>query len=329
MTVTVATLAVAVFYLVWTSLSTWPDVFPPKWFLNGAQPARDDNFVDWDAITPSEDLSWEPCFRALDEFYCARLTVPLDYGRPLDQSPDNPTVHLALVMLPGSGHSPATGTWSESPLLLNPGGPGGSGAAIVLTAGRLLQTVVGAHHDIIGFDPRGIGASTPVADCFVSPLAQEPPNASDLNTALLHRLTWLQGDVETGLPNTSDAATIKTVARRRAANLLCRATDSQDGIFGYAGTPHVAHDMLSIVRAWDRWTDGVRREAGGRCPHAREGAVSSTGLDEADEAALPPSTRGKLVYWGFSYGTVLGATFASMFRESQVPFVPASILPVG
>ena len=44
----------------------------------------------------------------------------------------------------------------RGPILINPGGPGGSGVDLALGLGPLAQTLFGADFDIIGFDPRGI-----------------------------------------------------------------------------------------------------------------------------------------------------------------------------
>ena len=35
------------------------------------------------------------------------------------------------------------------------GGPGGSGVQTVLQAAPLLQSLLGSHYDLVGFDPRG------------------------------------------------------------------------------------------------------------------------------------------------------------------------------
>lgn len=50
---------------------------------------------------------------------------------------------------------------------MNLGGPGGSSISFALGAAEWLRQVVGEGQDIIGFDPRGVGESTPQVDCFV------------------------------------------------------------------------------------------------------------------------------------------------------------------
>lgn len=311
--------------LLWYSWSTLGALLithrTPEAHQHGAN--RNQLVANWDSIEPSQDLHWVPCLRGIDEFFCARLTVPLDYNRPLDRSTSlmrpNPQVHIALVLLPGKNHN-ETRTWSQSPLLVNPGGPGGSGTAFVILAGRAHQEIAGPDLDIIGFDPRGIGASTPQADCF-----SERPTDADAHSsyerqtskegALLRRTFWMAGNAVVGLPNTSNTATEQVVFRLRGLTKLCNQQDHPDSILRHVGTPNVAQDMLSIVQAWDRWTSSLRREPDEAIPSTVKQGNISPKTDLIASQSQPPSTRGKLVYWGFSYGTILGATFAAMFPE--------------
>ncbi|WP_232665446.1 alpha/beta hydrolase [Pseudonocardia sp. TRM90224] len=117
----------------------------------------------------TQQLSWGPCAdyatsesdsaRFADEkFDCARLEVPLDYA-----APEGRTASIAVLRQKAAG-PPAQRIGS---LLFNPGGPGGSGMGLVASlAGQLTQSPAGQRFDLIGFDPRGVGASTPAIDCL-------------------------------------------------------------------------------------------------------------------------------------------------------------------
>lgn len=85
---------------------------------------------------------------------CARVVVPLDYARP-----NGKTIELTVVMRPADNP-----TESRGPLVLNPGGPGGSAIAFLREASLLLPSDVLRQFDLVGIDPRGVGQSTPV-DC--------------------------------------------------------------------------------------------------------------------------------------------------------------------
>ncbi|KAI1076055.1 alpha/beta-hydrolase [Whalleya microplaca] len=271
------------------------------------QSKSSERWTAWSDITPSEKLQWHPCFS--NGLLCARLTVPMDYHRPLNESVDNPKVHIALVMAPGANRSHDPSSFSESPLLVNPGGPGGSGAIFVAASGQVLKAAVGDHHDIIGFDPRGVGATTPKADCFESP--DDPLGIDRRTAAFMNRLSWLTSGHEIGNVNSSNVALSKLDVRARAVAKLCKQVDDAEGdnsIFRYSNTPNVARDMLSIVHAWDEWRT-VSNVKPAKEPETPDPSQRHTKI-EAKE-----STRGNLVYWGFSYGTILGATFAAMFPD--------------
>lgn len=99
----------------------------------------------------SQVLEWESCG---DELSCATATAPLDW-----EDPGAGEVELALV------RHVATGDRIGS-LLVNPGGPGGSGYDFIAES---LDYAVGApvkeRFDVVGFDPRGVGRSSAVA-CY-------------------------------------------------------------------------------------------------------------------------------------------------------------------
>ena len=92
--------------------------------------------------------AWRACGEG---FECAEVVVPLDYGRPEEGS-----VELAVVRLP------AAGPQRVGSLLVNPGGPGGSGVDYARAAPAVLTPAVRQRFDVVGFDPRGVGRSDPV-----------------------------------------------------------------------------------------------------------------------------------------------------------------------
>jgi pimeloyl-ACP methyl ester carboxylesterase len=107
---------------------------------------------------PAPTLRWSPCHQDLGPFECATLQVPLDYDHP----GRNP-IRIGLVRLPATSPEDRIGS-----LLVNPGGPGGSGVELVLLAGQFLYSdEVRARFDLVGFDPRGIITSSPLR-CFRS-----------------------------------------------------------------------------------------------------------------------------------------------------------------
>ncbi|WP_162907523.1 alpha/beta hydrolase [Allorhizocola rhizosphaerae] len=83
---------------------------------------------------------------------CASLNVPMDYRRPHDRQI---TVTVSRIRA-------ADAALRRGILLLNPGGPGGSGLNLPSFLVRTLPADVTARYDLIGFDPRGVRHSTPI-----------------------------------------------------------------------------------------------------------------------------------------------------------------------
>ena len=105
----------------------------------------------------NQDLTWTDCTDDATgtAFQCATVTVPLDYDDPQVQ-----TITVALKKLPSTSSSP------RGSVFLNPGGPGGSGISLIESQAELYKSgdlsEVLANYDVIGFDPRGVGQSTPI-----------------------------------------------------------------------------------------------------------------------------------------------------------------------
>jgi pimeloyl-ACP methyl ester carboxylesterase len=97
-------------------------------------------------------VSWKPC-TGLDGpqgYDCSTLEVPLDYANPGGRQ-----IGIAL------DRKAATGAKIGS-LIMNPGGPGASGVDSLDYLASLLSPAVLAHFDVVSFDPRGVGRSSPV-----------------------------------------------------------------------------------------------------------------------------------------------------------------------
>jgi pimeloyl-ACP methyl ester carboxylesterase len=106
----------------------------------GAEPA---------AGEPTTDLEWSTCD---GRYECAEVEVPVDHDVP-----DGDTIAIALIRRPATDPDRRIGS-----LLVNPGGPGGSGVDAV--AFLSLPAEVAERFDVVGFDPRGVGRSAPL-DC--------------------------------------------------------------------------------------------------------------------------------------------------------------------
>ncbi|PWV51089.1 alpha/beta hydrolase family protein [Nocardiopsis sp. L17-MgMaSL7] len=98
-----------------------------------------------------QELAWEECETGLPDSECAVFEVPLDYDEPGGER-----IEIAVKRLP------ATGDEVVGSLLVNPGGPGGSGHDFVDHAPYTVSEPVRESFDVVGFDPRGVGRSTPL-----------------------------------------------------------------------------------------------------------------------------------------------------------------------
>ncbi|WP_433306761.1 alpha/beta hydrolase [Actinoplanes sp. CA-030573] len=189
-------------------------------------------------------VSWSPCTEEeLTGFGCATYEVPLDYDKP-----HGPTTTIALARRPAGDPAHKIGT-----IFVNPGGPGGPGRGMVTVADQIVAPDVLARFDIVGFDPRGIGASDPV-ECFATDAEAE---------ALYARMKIVP------ISKTDVWSTIR-------ANL-----EYTKGCVAHAG-PLLEHmSTLNVAKDLDRLRQGVG--------------------------------DAKLNYIGYSYGTLIGATYANLF----------------
>ncbi len=109
--------------------------------------------IDWQACHPESGLP----------YFCGSVSVPLDHN-----APEGEKLTLSLIKLSATASTGKIGS-----LFFNPGGPGNSGVDFVLGIGSSLRPEIREKFDVIGFDPRGIGLSSPLV-CFNGPVTALP-----------------------------------------------------------------------------------------------------------------------------------------------------------
>src|SRR4051794_38728011 len=153
-------------------------------------------------------VEWKRC----DTLECATLSVPLDYARPT-----GPHITLALARLPAAGTS-------KGVLFTNPGGPGASGIAFLRSAKSVFPSEIRNSFDLVSWDPRGVGDSTPVSclddlDPFFA-VNRDPHTATEVTQNVDATRSFVAGCKHNSarmLPYMSTAATVRDVESIRAA----------------------------------------------------------------------------------------------------------------
>ncbi|KAH0137548.1 hypothetical protein KCU67_g15730, partial [Aureobasidium melanogenum] len=187
-------------------------------------------------------------------------------------------------------------------VILNPGGPGARGVNYMLRVGEQMRSLIdapkddqeGKHFDLISYDARGIGLSTPKLACFHgNPILEQ---------------VWSIRDWELGSINASDVAFGRMWAMYKAKGESCAITTEKGDIKQYATTAYVARDVLEIIEKHGEWRETEARR------------LSKNNYYRTHEGYEPQRTRyhpgqEKLLYWGISYGTYIGSTFAAMYPD--------------
>jgi pimeloyl-ACP methyl ester carboxylesterase len=213
--------------------------------LVGASPAVADASPAPDTV-PVPTLSWAACGATPEAtaagVECARALLPMDHDDPGGEQVD-----IAVARVPATDQAARIG-----PLFINFGGPGGPAVDYLQFLGAGMFAALNQRFDIVGFDPRGVGQSTPAVACGL-PLDPDPPS------------TW-------PAPSPPEIDVDALVAEHQEYVDACLTANGE--ILAHLSTANVARDM-DLVRA---------------------------ALGEE-----------QLSYLGFSYGTFLGATYASLF----------------
>ncbi|WP_246258299.1 alpha/beta hydrolase [Amycolatopsis anabasis] len=96
------------------------------------------------------ELHWAPCQQ---KFQCATATVPVSY-----RDPRGPALRLAVIRLPATDPARRAGA-----VFVNFGGPGTDGVSQLRHFGERYPAELRARFDLISFDPRGVGGSSPIS----------------------------------------------------------------------------------------------------------------------------------------------------------------------
>ena len=263
-------------------------------------------------------LRWVSCHHG---FECATARVPLDYRHP-----GRSMIRLAVIRH-RAGH-PAGRLGS---LFFNPGGPGGSGTALLPLVYRSFPAALRARFDIVSWDPRGVGASKAV-QCFASQRAETrffgallaPDSSFPVGKAQMRQ--WIERSRELGRRcaqrNGSLLEHVSTADTARDLDLLRRAVG--DRWMNYVGVSYgtflgatYANLFPNRVRAMvldgavnpTAWVARQLKAHGGRFlpTHLRQG--SDQGAAKALRAYLDLCGRAGVAHCAFSAGSA-GATRA-------------------
>jgi pimeloyl-ACP methyl ester carboxylesterase len=191
--------------------------------------------------TPGGDaFGWQVCGDSLE---CGRLEVPLDYANP-----DRGTMSLAVVRHLAQKPDERIGS-----LLVNPGGPGFGGSFLAEQAEFIYGEDLLDRFDIVAWDPRGTGNSSPAVDCV----------------------------------------------------------DELDPYFAFDPSPDAEAERTAIIEAAQAFADACEERSGAILPFI---STESSARDmDSIRAALGEET---ISYFGFSYGSELGATWVTLFPET-------------
>jgi pimeloyl-ACP methyl ester carboxylesterase len=218
--------------------------FAPKG--GGSAPTEQDGSANW---TPCPEVPEELVGHGASgmQYDCASVPVPQDWNNP----GNGQKFGISMIRVRSKKQHDRLGS-----LLINPGGPGGSGVdySVYLSFGPTLgglPTEITDRFDIIGFDPRGVGRSAPVK---------------------------------------------------------CISDSDQDASFAAIPDPVSQADFDSVVALNKKLAGGCGQKYGSQLPlFSTEQAAKD--IDSLRAAVGDP----KLSYLGFSYGTLLGATYAQLF----------------
>jgi pimeloyl-ACP methyl ester carboxylesterase len=189
-------------------------------------------------------IVWTACDGSTNtEVECGNIEVPFDYADPEQGS-------FVLYIKKHNAANPADRIGS---MMVNPGGPGFGGSSLADDAEYYFSQDLIDRFDIIAWDPRGTGESTPAVNCV----------------------------------------------------------DTFDEYFGLDSPPETPEEKQALIDASQAFNDKCAENSGTILPFISTKAsaqdINSLRLALGEE---------KVSFFGFSYGSELGTTWATMFPET-------------
>ncbi|NLA34845.1 MAG: alpha/beta hydrolase [Actinobacteria bacterium] len=175
----------------------------------------------WGECDPDDIAVDDTVFRAAEAagLQCASLEVPVDHAKP-----EGETIEIALGRYRAAQRADRIGS-----LVVNPGGPGGSGLEFLANAGMLLPAALTDRFDIVSFDPRGLAASEDL-ECFTED----------------ERESWITSDPDY---DEGDPVAVQQEATRFETELLDGCRDDDAELLANIGTSSVIDDLDAIREA--------------------------------------------------------------------------------
>ena len=180
----------------------------------------------------NQDIDWEDCSNETTTFQCGTVTVPVDYDHP-----DGKTITIAVKKLPASD-----GDAEHGSLFLNPGGPGESGIRMVETGAPMFGEELRGAYDIIGFDPRGVGRSTPITCWSDEELNQHLTDTKNGKSSTLSE------SISTVMLFSKDSSAQERIDRGASNAARCAKHSQVPELLDHVGTRDVVRD-LDVLRA--------------------------------------------------------------------------------
>ena len=158
-------------------------------------------------------------------------------------------------------------------------------------------------YDLMSWDPRGVGDTIPNIDGLTDPIVRAEFDQRFLDLAgemehpeIFKRVYDIKGIYGKLLSSPQDN------------------TPDEEHPARFIGTTSVIRDMVELIEKHGEW----REQAAEKILTVYNGQFKYT--DEAESVTIRQRTRyvkgeEKLQYWGFSYGTIVGQTFATMYPE--------------